>query len=159
MGGMPTAHLDNDDLERYLLGQLASDKLSAVESHLVSCSSCTTQLSTTAGFAFRLFKLANRYIGNYTGNEKRREHRIPTDDAGQMQSFSPFSLTKIPIQIMDISRNGLKVQTPHFAGPGTIVQVVFKGAIILGEVRYCIAAGTEFAAGIQIQDVIPRRQK
>jgi len=156
-GGMPLAHIDNEDLERYLLGQISSDKLSDVEPHLVGCGSCASRLSTAAGFAFRLFKLANRYIDNYAGNEKRREHRIPTDEPGQMQIFSPFSIETIPIQIRDISRNGLKVHTPRLAERGTIVQVIFKGAIILGEVRYCVADGTEFAAGIQIQDVIPRR--
>jgi hypothetical protein len=76
-----------------------------------------------------------------------------------MQAFSPFSITKLPVQITDISRNGLKVHTPQFIARGTIVQVVFRGAIILGEVRYCAPAGGEFDVGIQIQDVVPRRQK
>jgi hypothetical protein len=156
---MPLSHVRDEDLELYLLGRLPSDRLFDVESHLMICNSCTSRLSTAAGFTFRLLKLVDRHIANYGGNEKRREHRIPTDHPGKMQSFSPFSLEKIPIQIRDISRNGLKVQTPQFAERGTIVQIVFKNAIILGEVRYCVAAGTEFDTGIQIQDVIPRQQE
>ncbi len=82
---------------------------------------------------------------------------FPSKDPGQMRTFSPVSRVKIQIQIIDISRSGLKVRTPQLVFRGTIVQVRVREAIILGEVRYCVAAGTEFDAGIQIQDVVPTR--
>jgi|ERR1700722_1359721 len=156
---MSETHVQDDDLELYLLARLPFDRLPALESHLIGCSSCRSRLSAVAGFAFRILKLVDRHIGNYAGTEKRREHRIPTDDAGTMQWFSPFSPAKIPVQITDISRNGLKVHTPRSPERGHIVQVVFKGAIILGEVRYCVAAGAGFDVGIQIQDVVPRQKR
>ncbi len=108
---------------------------------------------------FRIRSLSNRQLGDYGGREKRREHRIPAADTGQMQTFSPFSLAAIQVQVIDISRNGLKVRTPQLVHRGTIVQVRVKGATILGEVRYCVAAGTEFDAGIQIQDVVPMHKE
>lgn len=52
---------------------------------------------------------------------------------------------------------GMGVRTPQFLAPGTIVQVHAREAILLGEVRYCVASGAEFDAGIAVQDVVPRR--
>jgi hypothetical protein len=153
---MAVVHVLEADLALYLFGQLPSDRLSDVESHLSECSSCVSRISDLAEIPFRLAKLSKRHSNAYQGVEKRREHRIPTNDPGQMQTFSPFSPAKITVQITDISRNGLRVHTPHFMGRGTVVQVRFRQAIILGEVRYCVADGAEFDAGIQIQDVIPR---
>jgi hypothetical protein len=150
-------HVSDEDLELYLLARLPSHQLSVVELHLTTCTSCTSKLSDLAGFTFRVLRLSSRQLGGYGGPEKRREHRIPADEPAQMQAFSPFSPAKINVQITDVSRNGLKVRTPQIVDRGTVVQVRIKEAILLGEVRYCIAAGTEFDAGIQIQDVIPRR--
>src|SRR5579871_3042687 len=133
---MALVHVHDEDLELYLLGRLPGKQVSAVESHLTDCSSCTSRLSDVAGIAFQLIRLGNRQLGSYEGTEKRREHRIPTDDEGQLQAFSPFSPAKIRVQIVDVSRNGLKVHTPLSMGRGTIVQVRLKEAIILGEVRY-----------------------
>jgi hypothetical protein len=152
---MPIMHVSREDLELYLLARLPEHQLSVVESHLTNCSSCMSRLSEVAGLAFRILRLSSR-LGDYGGTEKRREHRIPADDPGQMQVFSPFSLEKIRVQITDISRNGLKVRMPRFVQRASIVQVHVKEAIILGEVRYCIEAGAEFDAGIQIQDVVAR---
>jgi hypothetical protein len=150
-------HVSQEDLELYLLARLPEHQLSVVESHLTNCSSCVNRLSEVAGLAFRVLRLSSR-LGNYGGTEKRREFRIPTDDPGQMQTFTPFSPLKIRVQITNISRNGLKVRTPQYVQRATIVQVCVKEAIILGEVRYCVEAGAEFDAGIQIQDVVARIQ-
>jgi hypothetical protein len=150
-------HVSDDDLERYLFGQLRSRQLSAVESHLAECSFCASRLSDVTLLTNQLSKLSDRKIEDYGGIEKRDEHRIPCDDPGEMQRFSPFSIEKTLVQITNFSRNGLKVHTPQFVGRGTIVQVCSKRAIILGEVRFCVAAGAEFDAGIKLQDMIPRR--
>jgi hypothetical protein len=149
---MSLTHVGDEVLELYLLGRLPTDEVSAIESHFTDCTSYKTRLSATAGFAFRLLKLSKRQLAGFEGTERRREHRIPTDEPATMQKFSPFSPKQILIMITDASRNGLRVRSPHFATPGTIVQVVIKGAIIFGEVRHCVAAGTELDAGIQIQD-------
>jgi hypothetical protein len=153
---MPIIHLSDEDLELYFLGRLSSDQRSAVESHLPECSSCTTRLFNVTGVFLKLLKLKNRHPENYEGIEKRREHRFPFDRPGQMQSFSPFSAAKFQVQMMDVSRNGLKVRTPQFVARGAMVQVVLEEAIILGEVRYCIPAGSEFDMGIQILDLVPK---
>ncbi len=65
-------------------------------------------------------------------------------------------IVKIQVQMMDVSRNGLKVRTPQFVARGAIVQLLVKQAIVLGEVRYCVPAAAEFNAGIEILDLIPK---
>jgi hypothetical protein len=149
-------HVSESDLELYFLGRLPSEQLSVVESHLTDCSSCTSKLSNVTGLFLKLLTLNNRHLGNYEGIEKRREHRIPTDYPGQLQTFSPFSPTKIRVQMTDVSRNGLRVRTPQFVARGAIVQVLIKEAIILGEVRYCVPSEGEFDMGIKIVDLIPK---
>ena len=149
-------HLSDENLELFFHGRLSSDGLSATESHLTDCSSCTNRLSNVSGVFLRILKLKNQRLGSYEGIEKRREHRVPFDSPGQMQAFSPFSPAKFRVQMLDVSRNGLKVRTPQFVARGAMVQVVIEEAIILGEVRYCIPAGAEFDMGIQILDLIPK---
>ena len=153
---MPIMHVSEEDLELYFLGRLSSDRISAVESHLTECSSCTTRLFNVTGVFLKLLKLKNRRLENYEGNEKRREPRFHFDRPGQMQAFSPFSPAKFQVQMLDVSRNGLKVRTPEFVARGAMVQVVLEEVIILGEVRYCTPAGSEFDMGIQILDLVPK---
>ena len=148
-------HVSDADLELFFLGRLPPDQLSVAESHLTDCNSCTSRLSDVLGLFLKTLTLNNRHLANYDGTEKRREHRIPCGISGQMQAFSPFAPTKIRVQMTDVSRNGLKVRTTQFVGRGAIVRVLIREAIILGEVRYCVSAGAEFDAGIQILDVIP----
>jgi hypothetical protein len=155
--GAVIMHISDEDLELFLLARLPVHRLSVVESHLPNCSACSSRLSEVAALTFRVRRL-NRQFGKYEGAEKRREHRIPADDPGQMQTFSPFSPTKARIRIMDVSRNGLRVRTSQLVQRGTIVQVRIRDAVVLGEVRYCVAAGAEFDAGIQIQDIFPIHQ-
>src|SRR5271155_5994417 len=108
---VPT-HINDEPLERYLLGGLQAEDLSAVESHLIDCASGTSRLCAAVGFPFLNLRNWSGHLGNYEGTEKRREHRIHTEDSGQLQA-------KIPIQMANISQN-------QFAARGTIVQVVFK---------------------------------
>src|ERR1700684_3363700 len=107
-------HVSEEYLELYFLGRLPSDQLSAVEFHLTDCSSCTNQLSDATGIFLKLLKLKNRHLGDYEGIEKRRQHRVPFDSSGKMQAFSPFSPEKFRVQMVDVSRNGLKLRTPQF---------------------------------------------
>lgn len=153
---MPITHASDEDLELYFLGRLPPDQLAAIESHLTDCSYCTDRLSNVTGVFLKILKLKNRYVESYEGIEKRREHRVSFDGPGQMQAFSPFSPAKFRVQIADVSRNGLKIRTPQFVARGALVQVVIEEAIILGEVRYCNPASSEFEMGMRILDLVPK---
>jgi len=148
-------HVSDEDLELYVLARMPSDQLSFVEPHIANCNSCASRVSEVAELAHRTLRLS-RQLEEYGGVERRREHRIPCEDPGEMQTFSPFSPIRIPVQLADVSRNGLRVRTPQPVYRGTIVQVRTRGALVLGEVRYCVTSGAKFDVGIQIQDVVPK---
>jgi hypothetical protein len=42
------------------------------------------------------------------GAEKRREPRFVTNDPALMQSINPLTLGLTPVQVLDVSRQGLK---------------------------------------------------
>jgi hypothetical protein len=123
---MPITHVSDEDLELYFLGRLMPEQISTIESHLTDCSVCTGRLSNVTGRFLRMLTLSSRRISNYDGIEKRREHRIPTDNPGQIQTFSPFSPTKIQVQMMDVSRNGLKVHTPVLSRGGPLSKYILR---------------------------------
>jgi hypothetical protein len=56
---------------------------------------------------------------------------------------------------LDASKEGLKLLVPNELMRGMVVQLSVRDLFILAEVRYCRPAGTEFHAGVLIQDVFP----
>jgi anti-sigma factor RsiW len=149
-------HILDEDLASYLRGRLPSHQLPVFESHLEECSSCASRLSDATEVASHLSMLDDRQVESYKSTKHKRESLISSNEPALIRVFSPFSAETTRIQIMEISSSCLRVCTPHFFGRGTVVQVLGKKVIILGEVQYCVAAGEEFSAGIDVQDVVPR---
>jgi len=90
-------------------------------------------------------------------DERRRELRKPTNDAASAQVISPLTLEHLDVQVLDISRNGLKIRAPKFLNSGVILQMRLRDTLILGEVRYCVQTDDGFWAGLHIQDCVERR--
>jgi hypothetical protein len=93
---------------------------------------------------------------SYAGLERRREPRIPTDDAASMQVLNPLLDGRFAIRVLDVSRNGLKLSTLTYLQRGTLVQVYIRNIVALGEVRHCVKIGDEFHAGVRLDDVLVR---
>ena len=85
--------------------------------------------------------------------ENRGEGRTQTNIRASMRLINPACSEKIQIQILDFSRNGLKIECARYIAPGTTVQLRIKTSHIVGDVRYCIAIDFGFWCGIQIQDL------
>ena len=147
-------HLNQENLEMYALGRLGPGQIPTVESHLAECASCVEKLNQVVHAP----GLSRGRLGNYSGEERRREHRIPADDPAGMISLSPYSNVRSEIRILDVSRSGLKLRVSKHVGTGSIVQIRVRNAILLAEVRYCVAVGDEIHAGVRIQDVVPTRR-
>ena len=86
-------------------------------------------------------------------SDKRRDLRIPTDDAGLMRLLHPLSESRIPIRVVDISKNGARIHLPVVLLPGALIQLCLQSSVIVGEVRYCRPIGSGFQAGIRIETV------
>ena len=94
-----------------------------------------------------------------TGAERRTEGRFPTNDSARMRVLHPVPGRSAEVRVLDISRGGFKLHIPELLQPGTIVQIQIKSAIVLAEVRYCVAASERFFAGVRFQDVFWTREQ
>jgi hypothetical protein len=93
-----------------------------------------------------------------TGNdERRRETRIPTSDSASVQVIGPPTLECMDAQVLDVSRNGLKIHIPKFLTIGVILRLQLRTMWVVGEVRYCVQTDDGFCAGLYIQDCVERR--
>jgi PilZ domain len=86
--------------------------------------------------------------------EKRREPRFATNDPAFMQSINPLTLGLTPVQVLDVSRQGLKLRIAQDVLTGSEIQVKLKDLFVLGEIRYCVQMGSVFLAGILVEDVV-----
>jgi hypothetical protein len=89
----------------------------------------------------------------YNRDENRHEPRYTANDRAIMQVLSPKPQSYIDVQILDVSRQGMKLEVTKFLHLGTIVQVRLDKTCILGEVRYCVQVKEGFYAGILIENV------
>lgn len=146
-------HMQADHLELYALGELSEDLSTAVESHLKTCVDCGIQFEESRLSIGQWVALADE--PGYFGPENRKSPRVATDDPAVLTVLKPERSPRIKMRIVDASKEGMKLQVPRELMTGTIVQVHVRDLFILAEVRYCIAAGKAFHAGVQIHDVFP----
>ena len=89
----------------------------------------------------------------YSGDERRREPRAPSDEPASLKVLSPTLSALSEVRVLDISGGGMKLFVSDFLHPGMIVQVRLKGSVALGEVSYCVPVGTGFHVGLQVQEI------
>jgi hypothetical protein len=94
---------------------------------------------------------------NPPGAEKRRETRFVTSDSAFLHSLNSLTLDITPVQVLDVSRQGLKLRIGRQFLTGSEIQVKLKDLFVLGEVRYCIQVGSFFLVGILVEDVLQLR--
>jgi hypothetical protein len=146
-------HVREEDLELYILLRLTEEESAAIEQHVAGCDPCGLRLAETIEF---LRQLADRQKQSaYEGQERRREPRISTNDLASMHVLNPLLSEWSKVQILDVSKGGLKLGTAESMAVGATVQLRLKGTFVLGEVRYCRRAAELFHVGIEIWDTVP----
>ena len=147
---IPAVHIHDNDLQLYVRGRLASERISAVDSHLLECETCRERLSQYIGLRLTLpvkGKLKSEE------NDKRSEPRFATGDDAIVQELHPLSLDRQKVRIADISNNGLSILAPKSLLPGTIVQIRMERTVGLGKVQNCSARKDEgYRIGLRLQD-------
>jgi hypothetical protein len=91
---------------------------------------------------------------NPLGAEKRREPRFVTNEPAFMHSLNPLNMSLTPVQVLEVSRQGLKLRMGRQIRIGSEIQVKLKDLFVLGEIRYCVQVGSFFLAGILVEDVL-----
>jgi hypothetical protein len=145
-------HFTVKDLELYLLGQLTEDQTSVVAHHISDCVACSKQLEETKTFVARMRGLSRRLSEGADPEERRRSPRIPTDTPARLRVLQPVVLEPESIQILDTSREGMKLMTQRPLYLGALVQIRMKDLVVLAEVRHCQRNGEAYHAGVAIQD-------
>ncbi len=138
-----SSHTSPVDLELYISGQMSDGNSVLVLRHLEECEECQLRLSDIA------------IEGRWQGPEHRGEPRVAVHFPGRLKLLHPLTSVGPPhqVEVIEISRSGLKLSTPRHLIPKTLVQVHFSGKVMLGEVRYCIKADSGYYAGIkQVKD-------
>ena len=133
------SHFSGEDLERYVDGRLPEAHSAAVQAHLEECEECQLRLAEIA------------LETQWKGTERRGDPRIPVSFPARLKLLDPVTSVGPPhsVHVIEISRNGLKIRTPRFLIPKTLVQIRFNSKTVLGEVRYCDKSESEYHAGLQ----------
>jgi|SRR5580692_9456670 hypothetical protein len=86
--------------------------------------------------------------------ERRSEVRVPEDCPARVKVLHPLTSLEpsAPGRVVDRSSQGLGLRVPWSVFPGSLLQIRFLGRIVLGEVRYCLAAGDEFRIGMRLKE-------
>ena len=65
-----------------------------------------------------------------------------------------------PANIVDVSRNGMRLESVGRLMQGSHIAIDFKGMIVCGTVQYCRLVESRFAMGVRIKDVLdPLREE
>lgn len=148
-------HASDNELTQYVNGNLSAGRTPEFKTHLEQCSRCSTRLQETETFFTQLASLRNRPAG-IAVEDRRNDVRRPVNQAASMKELLPGTSTQWrEVRILDISRNGLKLQVPEPIDPGRLVQIRLEDLIITAEIRYWVSVGHDFRVGVQIQDVFP----
>ncbi|HVO97157.1 MAG TPA: PilZ domain-containing protein [Bryobacteraceae bacterium] len=138
------SHVSAAELENYVNGRLSVQDTALVQLHLEKCADCQLRL---ADVAIDL---------KWEGPEHRGEPRIPVDFKAHLKMLDPLTSVGPPhdVQVIEMSRSGLKVRTPRFLIPKTVVQVRLNNKMLLAEVRYCEKKESGYEAGLQRKNEI-----
>jgi hypothetical protein len=81
--------------------------------------------------------------------DRRRDVRVPTNDRARLsvplRRFDP-----VEVQIMDVSRRGLRIACDAAFAPGTVIQLDMSGTVVEAQVCYSIRIEEQFQTGVQI---------
>lgn len=140
-----STHSSSRELEQYMDGNLSEEASAVVRTHLEECEECQLKM---ADIALEV---------QWTGPERRSEPRVPVDYPGRLKWLDPVTSVGPPhdVQVIQISRGGLRIRTPRYLIPKTLVQIHFNGAAVLGSVIYCVRTEAGYHAGIKLTQDFP----
>ena len=144
-------HVHDDELQLYILGRLSAAQADVFERHALHCPECKNRLATTARFVAQIISLKS----GRGHSDKRADPRFQTTDNGFLRCLAPLMLDRWPVQVIDVSRNGLGLLVPTRLAQGALVQVHIGDVFALGEVRYSHQITEhQFRIGIRLGDLV-----
>jgi hypothetical protein len=93
----------------------------------------------------------------HSGREDRRAYlRTVCAGTAVIDVLSPQPRKAVPVRILDVADLSLKMSVPFFLSPGAIVRIHLTESLAHAEVRYCTCEGSEYHAGIKIEEIVPK---
>jgi Putative zinc-finger/PilZ domain len=151
--GIPGGHPNEGDLHRYVLGHLSPTDVEVLEEHVFQCPACKDRLATVIMLVIQI----DRVAAARSGADRRTEPRFRTSDTGFLRSFAALMPDRWPVQVVDVSKNGLGLVVAASLAEGSWVQVQVGNAFALGEVRHSTPIDDQrFRIGIRLADIVGR---
>jgi hypothetical protein len=88
-----------------------------------------------------------------TSEQGPRRLESSADNRAHMSWVKPLLTGCAQILVEGISKERLQIEASEWLPPGAVMQVHFRRNVILADVRYCVAFGPRFLAGLQIQNM------
>jgi anti-sigma factor RsiW len=147
-------HPLDDDLHLYVLGRLPATEAEILERHVFQCPTCKDTVASITRLVARL----NQAPTARGGFDKRREPRFRTADTGFLRSFAPLLPDRWPVQILDVSKNGLGLAVPTSLPKDSLIQVQVGNTFALGEVRHSTPIDEQrFHVGIRVIHTVGKK--
>ena len=107
--------------------------------------------------------MLDKHMDGFAAAVKPDDRRIEPRFIAKEEAFM-WDLLRIKggyhtVTIVDLSRNGLRLEASSQVSAGSQVAVDFRGMIVCGTVRYCKTAGARYALGVRINDVLDPLQR
>ena len=143
-------HPEPDEFALYLKGQLSRDVIPALEHHLASCEACVQALREQDRYLWCLAEISTNEFS--LEGEKRRYPRLGTDEPAVIQSLEPFATDAWDVRIVDVSRGGVRIQSPRPLAVDSLIRVKMKFSVACGDVRHCSPVENGFQVGVRLHD-------
>jgi len=84
---------------------------------------------------------------------RRRETRFEIDQPVTVSNLEHRGVS-LEGRLANFSANGIRLMLSRKLNPGTMVKVEWGYTLLLGEIIYCRAEGSEFAVGLELEDAL-----
>ena len=91
---------------------------------------------------------------NHAMDNRRTEPRYLVKEGAFVWDLHRVQAGYHSVSIIDVSRNGMRLESADRLGQGSDVAIDFRGMIVCGTVQYCKIIADGFAMGVRIKDVL-----
>ena len=92
----------------------------------------------------------------HVGKDRREDPRMPCVGDTVIDVLNPNPRSAVPARVLDVGTSSLKIAIPFFLSPGAIIRIHMADSTADAEIRYCTCEGSEFHAGVRVEEIGPK---
>ena len=93
-------------------------------------------------------------VHNQAMDNRRKEPRYLAKEDAFLWDLHRIKGGYHSVSIVDVSRNGMRLESADRLGQGSHIAIDFRGMIVCGTIQYCKMIKDGFAMGVSILDVL-----